>query len=95
MPVKRLAAKVGSGKTPSGGAEVYEASGVMFLRSQNVHFDGLRLDDVAYVSEAIDSSMRGTRVRRWDVLLNITGASIGVVGTLAGSAYAGVRLLGG
>ena len=69
--------KIGSGKTPKGGNEVYSESGVIFLRSQNVYDDGLRLDDVVYIDDAIDSEMHQTRVRSGDVLLNITGASIG------------------
>ncbi|MFI7297396.1 restriction endonuclease subunit S [Streptomyces sp. NPDC050121] len=77
--VKTLTTKIGSGKTPSGGSESYLASGVTFLRSQNVHFDGLRLDDVAYISEVTHREMRGTRVKPNDVLLNITGASLGRV----------------
>ena len=76
-PVKYFATHIGSGKTPSGGAEVYQDSGVLFLRSQNVHDDGLRLDEVAYISADIDHEMKGSRVHENDVLLNITGASIG------------------
>lgn len=76
-PIKYLATHIGSGKTPPGGAEVYQDSGVMFLRSQNVHDDGLRLDDVAFISPQIDSEMQNSRVKTNDVLLNITGASIG------------------
>lgn len=77
--VKTLTTKIGSGKTPSGGSESYLAAGVTFLRSQNIHFDGLRLDDVVYISEATHREMRGTRVKPGDVLLNITGASLGRV----------------
>ena len=68
---------VGSGVTPRGGRSAYTASGIPFLRSQNVHFDGLRLEDVVYIPSGIDDSMRRSRVRPDDVLLNITGASIG------------------
>jgi type I restriction enzyme, S subunit len=78
--VKRLryaAAKIGSGKTPSGGAEVYVSEGIMLLRSQNVHFAGLRLDDVAFIDAVTDAEMAGSRVQEGDVLLNITGASLG------------------
>jgi type I restriction enzyme S subunit len=35
------------------------------------------MDDIAYISEEVDESMSGTRVKPGDVLLNITGASIG------------------
>ncbi len=75
--IKHLAAKIGSGKTPKGGAEVYVDSGVMLLRSQNVHFGGLRLEDVVFIDSEVDAEMMNTRVRHGDVLLNITGASLG------------------
>jgi type I restriction enzyme S subunit len=63
--------------TPSGGATSYLDEGIPLLRSQNVHFDGLRLDDVAYISEQTHAEMSGTQLIDRDVLLNITGASIG------------------
>lgn len=69
--------KVGSGSTPTGGSTIYVNSGVKFLRSQNVHFEGLNLSDVVYITKKIDEEMKGTRVYVGDVLLNITGASIG------------------
>lgn len=69
--------KVGSGVTPSGGAESYEREGIPLLRSQNVHFDGLQLDDVVFISPETHDSMANSKVRPNDVLLNITGASIG------------------
>jgi len=75
--LKYLASKVGSGITPLGGAAVYQKSGVPLLRSQNIHFDGLMLDDVAYISEEIDEEMSNSRIAEGDVLLNITGASVG------------------
>lgn len=75
--IKHCTSKIGSGKTPSGGAEVYTDEGVMFLRSQNIYNSGLMLEDVSYISEKIDSEMQNTRVRYRDVLLNITGGSIG------------------
>ncbi len=75
--LKFCVSKVGSGVTPKGGASVYQTSGIIFLRSQNIHDDGLRLDDVAYITEKIHSEMSNSQVKRGDVLLNITGASIG------------------
>jgi type I restriction enzyme S subunit len=75
--VKDLTTKIGSGVTPDGGAANYLDSGVPLLRSQNVHFDGLYLDDVAYISEETHASMSNSRLQPKDVLLNITGASIG------------------
>ena len=75
--IKDIAAKITSGVTPEGGASGYLDNGIPLLRSQNVHFDGLRLDDVAYISAEIHAGMRGSQLRARDVLLNITGASIG------------------
>ena len=68
---------VGSGVTPRGGTSVYTASGITFLRSQNVHLDGLSLEDVVYIPSEVNNSMHRSRVQPGDVLLNITGASIG------------------
>ena len=39
--IKSCVTKVGSGKTPKGGGDVYSSEGVLFLRSQNVYDTGL------------------------------------------------------
>lgn len=75
--LKWVLSKVGSGKTPRGGGDAYVSDGVMFLRSQNVHFRGLALDDTVYINEETDVEMSISRVQPNDVLLNITGASLG------------------
>jgi type I restriction enzyme S subunit len=72
-----ICSKTGSGSTPRGGKEVYKSKGVPFLRSQNVYDDGLRLNDVAYIDLATHERMSGTRVMPGDLLLNITGGSMG------------------
>lgn len=80
VPTVRLAevtTKIGSGITPRGGSAVYKATGRPFMRSQNVGWGDLRLEDMAYIDEATHSSFPATEVRTGDVLLNITGASIG------------------
>jgi type I restriction enzyme S subunit len=56
---------------------VYQRTGITFIRSQNVYDDGLRLDDVVYISKEINNQMQSTVVQPGDILLNITGASIG------------------
>lgn len=68
---------VRSGVTPRGGSDVYGHSGIMFLRSQNIYPNKFKLDDVAYISESINNRMLGSQLNENDVLLNITGASIG------------------
>jgi type I restriction enzyme S subunit len=77
LRLKWAVSKIGSGKTPRGGSEVYSETGVLFLRSQNIHFGGLRLDDVVYIDDTTDAEMPSTRVLPQDVLLNIIGASLG------------------
>lgn len=76
-PFRFIADKIGSGVTPKGGAEVYTEEGIIFIRSQNIHFDGLRLDDVAKIEIETHQKMSNSKVQVNDVLLNITGASIG------------------
>lgn len=77
MRVKDFTTKVGSGFTPRGGAEVYQSEGIPLFRSQNVTNEGLLLEDIAYISKEIHETMLSTRLKANDVLLNITGASIG------------------
>jgi len=75
--LKYVVSKIGSGVTPKGGAAVYLTTGIPLIRSQNVHFDGLDFSDIACITEEIHDDMSGSKVKRGDVLLNITGASIG------------------
>jgi type I restriction enzyme S subunit len=84
-----VAVKVGSGITPTGGQRVYREYGRPFVRSQNVGWGRLLLDDVVFIDDATHSRFPETELRIGDVLLNITGASIGR------SAVANDRLLGG
>ena len=72
-----IASKVGSGSTPRGGSEAYESEGVIFIRSQNVNQNKLLLDDVVFISQETHQKMSGSKVLPNDILLNITGASIG------------------
>jgi type I restriction enzyme S subunit len=72
-----ISKKIGSGKTPRGGSEIYTDIGILFLRSQNVYDEGLFLEDVVRISEKINNEMENTKVKSGDILLNVTGASIG------------------
>lgn len=69
--------KIGSGSTPTGGSSVYLTSGIPFIRSQNVNDDRLDTSNISYISDALNLQMKGSIVKPFDVLLNITGASIG------------------
>lgn len=72
-----IAIHIGSGVTPKGGSKVYKKEGILFIRSQNVTFDGLLLDDIAYIDINMHMKMKRSEIFSNDVLLNITGASIG------------------
>ena len=69
--------KLGAGSTPRGGKAIYQNQGIKFLRSQNVWNRGLFLQNVAHIPSEIHQRMNGTVVKPSDILLNITGASIG------------------
>ena len=75
--LKFLTAKIGSGVTPNGGALNYLDIGIPLLRSQNIHFYGIDLSNVAYISQVTHNQMSNSQVKKGDVLLNITGGSIG------------------
>ena len=81
--------KVGSGITPTGGDTNYKQSGRPFVRSQNVGWGELLLENMAFIDEKTHSSFSATEIKILDVLLNITGASIGR------SAVADERIVGG
>ena len=75
--IGELTIKVGSGVTPRGGEAVYKTEGHPFVRSQNVGLGHLLLDDIAYIDEDTHQRQKNTELQLDDVLLNITGASIG------------------
>ena len=75
--LKFVLTKIGSGVTPKGGSTVYQETGIPLIRSQNVYDDGFYFDEIAFISEKIHEEMKGSKVLFGDVLLNITGASIG------------------
>lgn len=75
--IKDAITKIGSGITPKGGSETYVDEGVPLIRSQNVYNDGLRLDNVSFITEEVHNKMKNSQLKPFDILINITGASIG------------------
>lgn len=75
---------ISSGSTPLGGSSVYQSSGILFIRSQNVMMNAVDFSDAAYISEETHRKMKRTWVKSGDVLINITGASIGRVHYFSG-----------
>lgn len=77
LDIDHITDKVGSGITPSGGSLVYSTNGHPFIRSQNVGWGNFIMDDIVYINDHIHKKQLSTEVKWGDILLNITGASIG------------------
>ncbi|MGV0919267.1 restriction endonuclease subunit S [Empedobacter falsenii] len=73
--VDDISIKIGSGSTPKGSN--YSENGFPFFRSQNIKNEGLVFDDIKFVSDEVQNQMIGTQVLANDLLLNITGGSLG------------------
>lgn len=69
--------KVGSGTTPKGGDKTYLKDGRPFVRSQNIGWGYLIYDNIAFIDEKTHQTHLSTQIKEGDILLNITGASIG------------------
>lgn len=78
--------KIGSGATPRGGKEVYQREGVAFVRSQNVYDGRFEFDGLARISDSAADALRGATVNPHDVLINITGESVGRTARVPGRA---------
>jgi type I restriction enzyme S subunit len=77
VKLENIAEKVNSGKTPLGGESTYLTDGVVFIRSQNVNNNRLELENPVFISDAVNNGMKNSIVKANDILLNITGASLG------------------
>lgn len=75
VTIADICSKIGSGSTPKGSN--YSLDGIPFFRSQNVYNEGLVYTDIKYISEITHKSMISTEVIAGDLLLNITGGSLG------------------
>jgi type I restriction enzyme S subunit len=68
--------KIGSGATPTGGANSYKASGISLIRSQNVLDYQFSFDGLAFIDDEQADKLKGVTVEDGDILLNITGDSV-------------------
>lgn len=74
----KLCSKISSGSTPPGGSKNYSKNGdILFIRSQNIRMNKFSDHENQYIPNEIHNKMKRTWVIKSDVLLNITGASIG------------------
>ena len=72
-----IAEKINSGKTPLGGESVYTEDGILFIRSQNVFDNKLSYENSTFIPVEINNTMKNSIVKPKDILLNITGATLG------------------
>jgi type I restriction-modification system DNA methylase subunit/restriction endonuclease S subunit len=82
---------VSSGSTPLGGRANYSKEGVLFIRSQNVLAGKCDFSDAAFITPEMHKEMSRSQVKNGDVLLNITGASIGRCAVYLADAEANVN----
>lgn len=77
--LKNLTLKIGSGSTPKGGNSAYQTTGIPFVRSLNIHTNYIKYKDLAFINEEQAEKLKNVEIFKDDILLNITGASIGRV----------------
>ena len=71
-----VTSKIGSGATPRGGKESYQAEGITFIRSMNVHDGRFEYKDLAHITDEQATQLNNVIVEEGDVFINITGASV-------------------
>lgn len=74
--LKQVASKIGSGATPRGGQAAYKTSGIALIRSMNVHDEGFKPKNLAFIDDQQADKLSNVEIREDDILLNITGASV-------------------
>ena len=74
-----ISVKISSGNTPAGGnkSNVYVEKGYSFFREQNIYNDGIHEEGLVYITEELLKTRENSTVMPMDILLNITGGSIG------------------
>jgi type I restriction enzyme S subunit len=75
--VDALIYRVTKGSSPKWQGFDYQDNGVIFVRSQNVGWGHLELDEVAYLDKGFNTKNPRSMIRDGDILLNIVGASVG------------------
>ena len=76
-PLGSFTTKIGSGATPRGGQSSYKTKGVSLIRSQNVYDYKFDTGGLAFIDEKQADALSNVKVQAGDILLNITGASVG------------------
>ena len=74
--LKNVTNKIGSGATPKGGKESYQAEGITLIRSMNVHDGRFEYKDLAHITDEQAKQLENVTIEENDVFINITGASV-------------------
>lgn len=74
-----ICSKITSGNTPAGGSKggAYVTEGNCFFREQNIYNDGIHYEGMVYITDELLATRENSTVLPQDILLNITGGSIG------------------
>ncbi len=72
-----LAELITKGSSPKWQGFDYSSSGIVFVRSQNIGWGRLNLDDIAHLPKEFNIKERKSIILEEDLLVNIVGASIG------------------
>ena len=76
VSLKSATNKIGSGATPKGGKEGYQAEGITLIRSMNVHDGRFEYKDLAHITDEQAKQLENVTGEENDVFINITGASV-------------------
>lgn len=74
--LRDVTSKIGSGATPKGGKESYQAEGVSLVRSMNVYDGCFEYRELAHITDEQATQLDNVTVEENDVFINITGASV-------------------
>jgi len=75
--LQAVTTKIGSGATPRGGKDAYKTEGIHLIRSLNVYDYNFKFADLALIDEKQAAELANVAIEENDILLNITGASVG------------------
>lgn len=81
--IAEISEKVTSGATPLSGGDAYttQDEGISFVRSGDINEDkNINFDEVLYIKKEIhDKKLRGSKLKKGDILIAIVGATIGQI----------------
>lgn len=77
IKLKEICSKIGSGTTPRGGEKSYKEDGIPLIRSLNIYDLDFEYKNLALIDEFQARELENVIVEPGDILINITGASVG------------------